>query len=451
MVHNLGVTMASNKNGLGIWRDVSTTAFKGLTTNAANPARWLVEFFGGGKSSTGIRVNSETALGLAPVIYAVNKISGHVSQLPIGVYKQSDGMRTLARNSPAYRLLNVRPNDVMRPFTFREQIMVHALINGNGRAWIERDRNGIPKNLIPVSPQSCQTLLVAGEKWHLVTSQDAWASDQLPTKLRKGEYFRVPDRDMLHIMNTSYNGVWGMHVIDLAKDVFGLTQGGQAGAASLMANSGRPGVIINAPPGMFRNAKDAQEFLDNFNNKHEGISNSGKAGLLRDGMTATTLPFSAADAEFLANRNFQREEIALLFGLESIMGDNSGQTYRSITERNVAYINNTLQRWFCKWEQEISTKLSSDRTGDVKFDTTQLLKGDPNTLAQYTASLSQQGAVTINEVREIHSLEPVEGGDMLPHEMALEIAEQTQPAEESTEDAGEDNNVPEQDENNAEE
>jgi HK97 family phage portal protein len=216
-------------------------------------------------------------------------------------------------------------------------------------------------------------------------------------------------------MNTSYNGVWGMHIIDLAKDVFGLTQAGQEGAAVTIANSGRPGMLLEAPNGMFRSAKDAKEFLDNFNEKHEGLDNTGKAGLLRDGMTATTLPVSNTDSQFLQQRAFQREEIALLFGLESIMGDDSGQTYKSISERNTAYINNCLARWFAKWTEEIERKLMPYGNLEAVFDTRNLMKGDPNSVADYTLKLSQQGIATINELRDWHGLEPVEGGDEMAH------------------------------------
>jgi HK97 family phage portal protein len=235
---------------------------------------------------------------------------------------------------------------------------------------------------------------------------------------------------MLHIMNTSYNGIWGMHLIELAKDVFGLTQASQDATAITMANSGKPGILLEAPTGMFRSAKDAQEFLDNFNSKHEGISNSGRAGLLRDGMKATTVPISAADAQFLQQRGFQREEIALLFGLETIMGDNSGQTYRSISERNTAYINNCLQRWFAKWEAEIEDKLTNPaRPMCVEFDSTPLAKGDPNSLADYSVKMQQTGSITINEIRAMHGLPPADDGDKLPHQIAMDISEATQPEE----------------------
>ena len=401
-------------------------AFAQKTSGVSNPATWLMETLGGTKSKTGLNVTVESSIGLAPVMYAINKISGHVAQLPVYVEREArDGSRERIQNN-TYRLLNERPSDVMTPFTFREVMMVHALLCGNGRAYIERNSNGTPVNLIPLMPYNCQTIMVDGEKWHIITREAGQAQDMIGRTRSldpNGNWWKVPDRDMLHIMNTSYNGVWGLHIIDIARDVFGLTQAGQDGAAVTIANSGRPGVLLEAPQGMFRTPKDAKEFLDNFNAKHEGLSNSGRAGLLTDGITATTLPISANDAQFLEQRNFQREEVALLFGLESILGDNTGQTYRSITERQIAYVTNTLQRWLSKWRQEVESKLIAAGDQSVIFDTDVLIEADPNVVASYTAQLSQQGIATINELRAMHKLDPVEDGDMLPHELALKVAE----------------------------
>ncbi len=403
-------------------------AFKAFS-NTRNPSEWLMEAFGIKKSKTGVSVTVQSALGLAPVTYAVNKISGHIAQMPIDICQyNADGTRPKLYNN-TFRLLNKKPNEMMTAYQFKEIMMVHALIAGNGRAYIQRNSNGTPVGLIPIMPQNCQTMLVEGQKWHLVTQDSGTTQDALPIKLKSGEFYKIPDRDVMHVMNTSYNGIWGMHVIDMARDVFGLTQAGQEGAAITIANSGKPALLLEAPQGMFRSNEDAKSFLDAFNSKHAGLDNSGRAGLLRDGMKATTLPVSASDAQFLEQRNFQREEIALLFGLESIMGDDSGQTYRSISERNTAYINNCLGRWFAKWTEEIETKLMPYGSLEAKFDTTQLMQGDPNSLAQYTLQLNQQGVATINEIRFMHGLDPVEGGDKLPHEMALEIAEASKPEE----------------------
>lgn len=414
-------------------------------SNTRNPASWLIEAFGGKKSKTGVNVTVETTLGLAPVIYAVNKISGHMAQLPIDICKYNeDGTRPRIYNN-VYKLLNKKPNEMMTAYQFRELMMVHALITGNGRAYIERNSNGTPVGLIPILPGNCQTMLVEGQKWHLVTQDSGTTQDAIPVKLKSGEYYKIPDRDVLHVMNTSYNGIWGLHVIDIARDVFGLTQAGQEGAAVHIANSGRPDLLLEAPNGMFRNPADAKTFLDDFNTRHEGLDNTGRAGLLRDGMKATVLHGGGTDSQFLAQRNFQREEVALLFGLESIMGDNSGQTYKSISERNTAYINNCLGRWFAKWTEEVECKLMPYGNLEAKFDTTTLLQGDPNSLAQYTLQLNQQGIATINEIRYMHGLDPVEDGDKLPHQIAMDITEASMQREEET------NEEPEQQEESSDE
>lgn len=405
-------------------------SFQALTSGLKNPATWFIEALGGGKSKTGVTVNASTALGLPAVIYAVNKISGHMAQLPIEVYTEDEGLERVYRHkSPAWQLLNRKPNDLMSPFTLREVMMIHALITGNGRAYIERNSIGEPIGLIPIQPQSCRTVFDGKDKWHLVAPVSGEPQAIMSDRLRKGEYYKVHDYDMLHVMNTSYNGLWGMHIIDIAKDVFGLGQVGQEASAYAFANNGRPGMILEAPHNTFRTPKDAREFLDNFNEKHAGIKNSGRAGLLRDGMKAVTLPIDSAAAQVLQQRAFQREEVALLFGLESIIGDNSGQTYKSISERNAAYINNCLSRWFCKWQQEIYDKLNTKSNIIIEFDTTPLLQSDPNTLADYSLKMQQTSAVTINEIRRMHGLPPVESGDKLPHEIAMDITKATQPEE----------------------
>ena len=401
-----------------------------------NPTQWLIEAFGGTKSKTGINVTVESSLGLAPVTYAINKISGHVAQLPIHINKMDkDGGHERQFNG-VHRMLNKKPNDVMTAFQFKEIMMVHALMAGNGRAYIERNSNGAPIGLIPILPYNCQTMLVDGQKWHLVTQDSGTTQDSIPVKLKQGEYYKIPDRDVLHVMNTSYNGIWGLHVIDIARDVFGLTQAGQEGAAVSIANNSKPSMLLEAPQGMFRRPEDAKEFLDAFNSKHEGLDNSGKAGLLREGMKATVMPMTSADSQFLQQRNFQREEIALLFGLESILGDNTGAVYKSVSERNTAYIDNCLNRWLAKWEQEIDCKLLPYGNLESCFDVRELMNGDPNAIADYTNKLAVQGTNTINELRALHGFTPIEGGD----EIAYANRGAGQEATPDGENPGDDNN-----------
>ena len=133
-----------------------------VTSGVKNPSQWLVEMMGGKPSKTGVNVTVESSLGLAPVIYSVNKISGHVAQLPVRIKKfDNKGGHEYVKNN-VYRLLNKKPNDIMTAYQLKEIMMVHALMAGNGRAYIDRNSNGTPIGLIPIMPYNCQTMLVGG-------------------------------------------------------------------------------------------------------------------------------------------------------------------------------------------------------------------------------------------------------------------------------------------------
>ena len=129
-------------------------AYRAFST-LKNPAAWLTEYFGGTTSKAGIKVTTSSALGLAPVIYATNKISGHIAQLPIRVYDDNSEDKQDKTQTPAWRLLNKRPNKYMTSYTLKEVMMVHALVNGNGRAYIVRNQIGTATELIPIEPSEC--------------------------------------------------------------------------------------------------------------------------------------------------------------------------------------------------------------------------------------------------------------------------------------------------------
>jgi len=129
-------------------------------------------------------------------------------------------------------------------------------------------------------------------------------------------------------------------------------------------------------------------------------------------MKAIPMSYPTMDQSHIGMRQFQRESAALMFLLESVIGDTGGSVYKSITERQSVYLTNCLNRWITKFEQEADKKLMSARnqkSGNYhyKMDISPLFANDRDGLALYTSSLRQQGVVSGNEVREMHGLGPV--------------------------------------------
>lgn len=378
-----------------------------------NPQDWLIEAVGGDNKAVGMQVNPYTALGLAPLWYAVNKIAGHIATMPLKLMRRTDDLTTQWERRDQRQRLIENPNCYQTAAVQREQVQGHILLMGNGRLAIIRDEARRPVELIPILPESCTTMLVDGEKWHMVIGPAMWDYTQADSYAEPGRVYYLPDEDVIHIPGFGWNGVWGYSLVHIAKEVIGLGLAGQQAAGQAFINAGRPGIILEAPTGKFRDPEKAKKFLDSFDSSVKGIDNAGKTALLREGVTARVLPISQSDAQFLQQRIYQREEIALLMNLENILGDSSGVTYKSITERNAQYLANCLNRWLTKWEEETTRKLLTEdekATGDLyfKFDTTAFLAGDPNAMAEYTGKLRAQGLINGNEGRGMHQLNYVD-------------------------------------------
>lgn len=406
-------------------------------SGVSNPQSWLTESVGGGVSSSGATVNVNTSLGVPAVWSGVSLIAGHVAELEICIKRRSGEDRMEAvRSHPAYRLLNKEPNAHQIPVVFRETLMCHALLQGNGRAWIRRNGVGQPVELIPLLPWDTYVAIIDGEKWHVTYVHPDYPS--VGGGDGNGNIRTIHDDDVFHIPGLSYNGFWGVHLLQIARDVLGLSISGQTYTGATFKNNGRPGIILEAPQGELRTAQKRREFLDEFNRSFQGAQNSGKALILLDGMKAHTVAMKAADAELTSLREMSSRDIDRLL----LLPEQGNNAYKTITERQMLYNTNTLARWLRKWEQEVYRKLLSEREKmsglyEVQVDTSPLIRGDPNSWAEYTGKLRQQGIINGNEGRQMHGFNPV-ADEMLEHYgnpniSTVPAAEPEQPEEEEEE------------------
>jgi HK97 family phage portal protein len=388
----------------------------------SNPPKWLTSWINGwewGDERDERGLSSESAISYAPIWYGVNKISGHIGQLPINVYKRMDRGAERVRDHRIARLMR-RPNKFQSSIVFREQMSMNSLLDGNGIAAICREGNVI-KELIPLYPSLSATFMLQGEKVHATRPPK---DDRLRLYFESSDVVKsedgviqLQDIDVIHIPGLSLNGVSGVPLRKIAARNIGASIDAEKRLANQMKNGFSGNLMLQAPPGVFRNEKDAAEFIQHFEERHNAPDKAGKPGLLREGITANMLAMNNKDAEMIDNRLFQRQDAALYLGLESILGDDTSVSYNSLEQKNLAYLMNCLNRWLRRWEEELEYKLLPDRQYDseshfVKFNTAALLKSDFEATVAALGSLVTTTIFSRNEAREKLDLNPVEGGDV---------------------------------------
>lgn len=395
-----------------------------LSSGLEKPEGWLVDFLRGGDGSMG-KMKAEDALKLPEVWYAVTKIAGHVATLPMHQMEadaEDPRKKTRLKSHPAWRMCHTRANPLMCAAVFWETLLVHSLLRGNGRAEIERDSQGRAKAL-HLLPTSTKTVVINGEKWHVA---------DIPNEDRKGvKRHAYPDRDVLHVVGLSFDGITGIDLMEYASDSMSTGMAAIRSTRMAFENFGVPGMILTAPKGMFKNEDEGRDWLNDFREAHKGAKNRAKSALLREGMTATVMQQNLKDFEASEIRKLTRQDAALWFLIEQIVGDDTSVSYNSLEQKNLAYLANCLLRWLTRIEQEADEKFFAPRekaTGRFfnKFNVAALLRADVKTQAEAIARLIGVKVYSPNDGRELLDREPYEGGDVYENPAITVGSNQTQ-------------------------
>ena len=92
----------------------------------------------GRNTKSGVGVSEEGALSLSATYAAISKISTTLASLPLNLHEVTDTGKRIAREHPAFVLVNSEPNENDTAFTWIERMFSDALMYGRAFAHIER-------------------------------------------------------------------------------------------------------------------------------------------------------------------------------------------------------------------------------------------------------------------------------------------------------------------------
>lgn len=385
----------------------------------ASPVKWLLDFFTGISEGETSQVSGDKALTYAPFWNCVNKISANIGVMPLCLYNRTKDGKRLASDDDRYRLLMRRPNAYQTPVIFKQIITTHALMWGNGRAYIARSGRRVSE-LIPLLPDRTKTLMVMGRKYHITWPHDADRLLEFEETGVVGPYHDVvlmEDSEVIHIPGFGLDGVEGISLLKAAaRCISGGIEGDKRYNTQVSKGFASKG-FVEIPKGMFREESEAKKFMDELNAAHSGPKNEGKLGMLREGIKYQAVTMSNQDAEFLKSRQFNKQDTALWFLVENILGDGQTEVYKSLSERQSAYLKYCLLTWMTKWEEELNLKLLNPREQSAdsmffKFDNSVFLTTDFASSVKTYREAVESMILTRNEARDALDYNTVPDGDV---------------------------------------
>lgn len=359
----------------------------------------LEQFLRGGRSTASGKVVTErTALSNATFFRAVNLISGCVGMLPTNLHRKlADGDTEKAADHHVHRLLRRKPNGWQTPLQFKSYMQGRALVKGNAYAYkVPGNRARETQALIPLDPNRvCAEL---SDDWRMTYK---WTRKDGTTRVLQQEqvfHLRAP---------FSSDGISGDALLDVAAEALGLADTADEAAARLLRNGAYVGGALKHPKSLSPEA--VVRLRSQFEERFAGVENTGRWILLEEGLDAAPFGMTGKDAEGLAQRQHQAEEVSRYTGVPRplLMFDETSWG-SGIEQLGLFLVTYCLLPWFVAWEEVIEQSLLTEDEVDAgyraKFNEGALLRGSLKDQAEFLSkALGGPGAtgfMTPNEARE---------------------------------------------------
>lgn len=344
----------------------------------------------------------ENAMLLSTVYRCVDVISDSIAQLPLETFKiDSDGFKRPFVDHPVYSLLNEEPNEDMTRYTFFKTMVASVLLKGNAYAYIERDNRGNAIQLIYLP-------------FHYVDI--VWIADTSGIQRKRykviGFHDLVEPKDMIHVLNFSYDGIIGVSTLTHARQTLSISTDSEQHSQNFFANgAGLSGVLT--VEGVRMNEKQRDENYREWQKRV--INNSNGVVILEGNMKYQPITINPKDSQLLESRQFNVVDVCRFFSVSPVKAfDLSNSSYATVEATQLAFLTDTVAPMLTKIELELQRKVflpSEKRLVKAEFNTSGFLRADKAAQATYLQTMFNIGAMTPNEIRRENNLPKVEHGD----------------------------------------
>ena len=363
---------------------------------------WLSALLGSARSDAGQVVTPASALSLTVLQNCVTLLSESIAQLPIELYERSGDDRKPAVDHPLYSILKYEPNPWQTPFEYQEQSQVAAGLRGNSYSFIDRDQDGVIQGLYPLDNEAV-TVMKGSD---LMPVYQVYGSDPMPKRL------------VHHVRWMSTNGYTGLSPVLLHANAIGHAQAIQQYAGKSFMNGTALSGVIERPkesPAL-KDQASVDRITDGWNAKFGGSGNAKKVALLQEGMTFKPLSMTNVDAALIDALRLSALDIARIYKIPAHMvNELEGATFSNIEHQSLQFVIYTLLPWVKRHEQAKTRDLllpSERKQYFIEYNLAGLLRGDQSSRYAAYAVGRQWGWLSINDIRRLENMPPVNGGDI---------------------------------------
>ena len=348
------------------------------------------------RASSGASVTADTSMRVSAVYGCVSLIAGAIATLPLGVFQRTEEGRDKA-DHPYWWLFNEQASDNWTSAAAIEYLISAKLFYGDGFGRLIRANGGNSGKVVgwePLHPSRVKPFAKDGRVLYRITPAD-------------GTPYTLTSADMIHLPSLGFDGLTSPSPITYAaREAIGTAIAAQEQSGQFFAGGANFDYALKTA------SKLSDDQLKQLKVSLLARAQNGGRGplILSGGLEPAQLSVNSKDAEILATRLFNVEEICRVFGVPPHMVGHTDKTTSwgsGIEAQGIGFVRYTLQRHLTPMQQEINRKLWPVREKFfVEHITAALERGDlKGRYEAYRIAMGRAGEMPFMSSDEIRRLE----------------------------------------------
>ncbi|SKA84927.1 phage portal protein, HK97 family [Clostridium sp. USBA 49] len=348
------------------------------------------------------KIDTASAMSFSAVFACNRVLSETLASCPIMLYEKDDkGNRRQVTDTAEYGVLHYAPNAEMTPVQFKEFGMTNINLGGNFIAQKVFNMHG---ELLELRPIAWDRVRIDIDK---STGRLLYYIDGKQEPKTRDEIFHIPGLTL-----DGYIGITPLSYAALTIDI-GLSQ--DTFERNFYHNRASTSGIFQYPNELSDEA--FQRLKKDIKKNYTGLSNAGVPMILEGGGQFKEITMKLTDAQFLESKRFRIEDVCRIFRVPlHLVQDLTRSTNNNIEHQSLEFIVYTMLPWFKKWEENLNLQLLSKESRRknryFEFNISGLLRGDIKSRYEAYAQGRQWGWLSVNDIRRLENMNPVEGGDI---------------------------------------
>jgi HK97 family phage portal protein len=372
---------------------------------------------GVGVSSAGVEVSYAAAMGHDAFYAAVNRLATDVAKLDRAMYEELPrGGSVIRRDHYLHPVVSLKGNVEMTAQDVVQTAVGHHVALGTAALYKERNGWGETIGLWPLNPYALTPYSWPKVGGSIQDDAVRWWEYVLPS----GEPRILQHSDLLIIRGLGYDGRTGYSLVDLHRDTIGVGLAQKRFQADFFANDMVPRMIVTMPEGVAledpeEDAREIKERINRTMRAGHGLTRHHCVSVLDRGMGIEVLSANPEQSQLTQSQQEVVLSVCRLTGVPphklAILKD---AHHKNIEHQNLEYWQDAILPICERLEHGVRGFVLLPREAVriyLRHNLAPILRSDFKTRMEGYRICCEIGLYSLNELRGLEDLPPVEGGD----------------------------------------